>query len=201
MHYLRKSLICAAMVVSFGASPMVGAQDSIEVEIPEGSVLSDGQLSKEELAHYAIVGQRQLVYLTEKAMEQYSSELLDEEPNMPAAWMLMMDGETVKRINIDSQVGDAPAQVRILMYRAALKSVARRGKINAVAILYTGKVKEGSNEEALVIEHEHRLGISGNKVIPYDLDKGKVNYSDAVTSEKPFQLFYDGKPNSGAIQG
>ena len=110
---------------------------------------------------------------------------------MPAAWMLLDDGETVKRINIDGQTEQAPANVRILMYRAALKSIARRGKINAAVILYTGKVKEGEQAAALVIEHEHRLGISGNKIIPYTIEDGNVKYSQAVTKEKPFQMFYD----------
>ena len=79
------------------------------------------------------------------------------------------------------------------MYRAALKSVARRGKIHAAAILYTGKLREGSDDEALVVEYEHRLGIAGNKVIPYLIENGKVAYSEPVTSEKPFQIFYDSK--------
>src|SRR5699024_9267105 len=115
-----------------------------------------------------------LVYLIKEATDAYTGTLTDGKPNMPAAWMLMDDGTTVKRIDIDDQAGNAPAQVRILMYRAALKSIARRGKILAAAILYTGKVSKDSDEEALVIEHEHRLGISGNKIIPYEVNGGKV---------------------------
>src|SRR5699024_4811959 len=102
----------------------------------------------------------------------YTSTLADAEPNMPSAWMLLEDGKSTKRISLDEQAADAPAQIRILMYRAALKSVAQRGKIHAAAILYTGRLKEGSDEQALVIEYEHRLGISGNKVIPYKVTDG-----------------------------
>lgn len=201
MTYLKKSLLNAAFFSLFLAAPVASAEEAITVKVPENSVISDGKLTKEELAQYAIVGQRQIVYLTEKATEQYSEELTDSTPNMPQAWMLLDDGTTVKRIDLDSQAGNAPAQVRILMYRAALKSIARRGKINAAAILYTGKVEEGSDKQALVIEHEHRLGISGNKVIPYEVHGGKVSYSQPVTSTKPFQMFYDSKDNAPGIQG
>lgn len=193
MAYLKKSLLNATLLSVFLAAPLVSAEEALTAEVPENSVISDGKLTKEELAQYAVVGQRQIVYLTEKATRKYSDELTDAKPNMPEAWMLLDDGTTIKRISLDAQAGDAPAQVRILMYRAALKSIARRGKINAAAILYTGKVEEGSDKEALVIEHEHRLGISGNKVIPYKVDGDKVIYSQAVTSKKPFQMFYDNK--------
>ncbi|KAA1175100.1 hypothetical protein FWJ25_06960 [Marinobacter salinexigens] len=196
MANLKASFICATFMTALGFSSIAVAEDSIAVKVPENSVISDGKLTKEELAQYAVAGQQQLVHLIEEATKQYSETLTDDTPNMPAAWMLMDDGETVKRINIDDQAGEAPAQLRILMYRAALKSIARRGKVNAAAILYTGKVNEGSDEQALVIEHEHRLGISGNKVIPYEVKGGTVSYSRAVNSEKPFQMFYDEKPGA-----
>lgn len=196
MANLKTSLISATLIATLGFSSVAFAEDSIAVEIPENSAISDGKLTREELAQYAVAGQQQLVHLIEEATKQYKETLTDGKPDMPAAWMLMDDGETVKRINIDDQAGEAPAQLRILMYRAALKSIARRGKVNAAAILYTGKVSEGSDEQALVIEHEHRLGISGNKVIPYEVKGGAVNYSKAINSEKPFQMFYDEQPGT-----
>lgn len=202
MTRLNKSLVNMALTATLLASPLAFSEEKqLAVEIPENSVLSDGVLTKEELARYAIVGQQQLVRLTEKATEEYAQELTDQNATMPAAWMLLDDGETIKRINIDEQADQAPAQMRILMYRAALKSIARRGKINAAVILYTGKVKEGEDAEALVIEHEHRLGISGNKVVPFHLEGGEVTFSKAVTREKPFQLFYDDKTQAPAHQG
>ncbi|MDV3503566.1 hypothetical protein [Marinobacter sp. M-5] len=181
----------ALAAVNFLPLSVAAEEEQIEVQIPENSVLSDGKLSSEELARYAIVGQEQLVRLTEKATQEYTVGLQENDSTMPAAWMLLNDGETIKRINIDGQTGQTPASVRILMYRAALKSIARRGKINAAVILYTGKVKEGEKAEALVIEHEHRLGIAGNKIIPYTIEDGKVFYSQSVTKEKPFEMFYD----------
>lgn len=191
MSYLRKILPKFLLVGMLIFTSSSYPQEQIKVEIPEDSAIADGKLTKEELAKYAVVGQRQLVHLIEKATEQYSASIENPAPNMPAAWMLMDDGETVKRIDLDGQVEGSPAQVRILVYRAALKSIARRGKINAAAILYTGKVDEASSSEALVIEHEHRLGISGNKVIPFEVVEGKVKYSAPVTREKPYQIFYD----------
>ncbi|AZT84055.1 hypothetical protein EHN06_11185 [Marinobacter sp. NP-4(2019)] len=202
MPSLNKSLVNLALTATILISPMAFSQENqLAVEIPENSVLSDGMLTREELARFAVIGQQQLVKLTEKATEEYTSELIDGDTNMPAAWMLLDDGETIKRINIDDQAEQAPAQMRILMYRAALKSIARRGKINAAVILYTGKVKEGEEAEVLVIEHEHRLGISANKVVPFRLDGGEVSFLQAVTREKPFQMFYDDKHESPAHQG
>ncbi|MEQ9546472.1 MAG: hypothetical protein RIK85_10750 [Marinobacter sp.] len=202
MTSLNKSLVNLALTAALLTSPFALSQENqVAVEIPANSVLSDGVLTKEELARYAIVGQQQLVRLTEKATEEYADELTDQTSNMPAAWMLLDDGETIKRINIDDHADQAPAQMRILMYRAALKSIARRGKINAAVILYAGKVEEGESAEALVIEHEHRLGISGNKVVPFHLEGGEVSFSKAVTTEKPFQLFYDDKAQAPAHQG
>lgn len=187
MPYLGKSLLSALLLTSVVATPLAGAQES-----PSGELSEQQETAiKQELAKYAVVGQQQILHLTEQATEDYTSTLADAEPNMPSAWMLLEDGESTKRISLDEQAADAPAQIRILMYRAALKSVAQRGKIHAAAILYTGRFKEGSDEQALVIEYEHRLGISGNKVIPYKVTDGSVTYSEPVTSEKPFQIFYD----------
>lgn len=201
MLRFNKPMLSVALTAMLIMPTFAAAQEGqIAVEIPENSVLSDGQLSKEELARYAVIGQKQLVKLTEKATEEYTELLQDGDENMPAAWMLLDDGETIKRINIDDQAQQAPASVRILMYRAALKSIARRGKINAAVILYTGKVKEGETTEALVIEHEHRLGISGNKVVPYTVEGGEVSYLAPVTENKPFQMFYDDRAEAPTNQ-
>lgn len=199
MQKAHRSLISALGLSLLLTTGQVNAQEaSAEAGGQEGAPKVTEEQVKQELSKWAIIGQKQIVYLTEKAVDQYESTLLDNKPNMPGAWMLMKDGKTVKHISIDEQAGGAPAQVRILMYRAALKSIARRNEITAAVILYTGRVSEDSDEQALVIEHEHRLGISGNKVIPYELKDGKVLYGKAVTSEKPFQLFYDNKADAAA---
>jgi len=192
MPYLGKSLLNALLLTAFFVVPAASAEGAPPAELTE----DEETAIKLEFSKYAVLGQRQIVYLTKQATEEYSDTLTDSNPNMPSAWMLLEDGTTIKRINIDDQAAGAPAQIRILMYRAALKSVARRGKIHAAAILYTGKLREGSDDEALVVEYEHRLGIAGNKVIPYKVENGKVAYSEPVASEKPFQIFYDSKPDT-----
>ncbi|PPI84766.1 hypothetical protein KEHDKFFH_08690 [Marinobacter maroccanus] len=196
MSDLKKTFSNALLVGALVFASTVHSQEQVAVEIPEDSAIADGKLTKKELAKYAVVGQRQLVHLIKKATDQYSALIEGTTPNLPAAWMLMDDGDTVKRVNLDGQIEGSPAQVRILVYRAALKSIARRGKINAAAILYTGKLDDTGSSEALVIEHEHRLGISGNKVIPFEVEDGKVKYSDPVTRKKPYQIFYDEEAES-----
>ena len=189
MPYLGKSLLNAMLLTAFAFAPILSAEEAPGAEMSEEQEMA----IKRELSKYAVLGQQQILHLTKQATDEYSDTLTDSDPNMPAAWMLLEDGTTIKRIDLDGQAENAPAQIRILMYRAALKSVARRGKIHAAAILYTGKLREGSDDEALVVEYEHRLGIAGNKVIPYQIENRKVAYSEPVTSEKPFQIFYDSK--------
>lgn len=192
MPYLGKPLLRALLLIFTIGVPMASAQTE-----PSGKLTEEQETAiKKELSKYAVLGQQQVLYLSKHATDEYAETLTDSKPNMPAAWMLLDDGKTIKRINIDEQAQDAPAQIRILMYRAALKSVAQRGKIHGSVILYTGKIKEGSDAEALVIEFEHRLGISGNKVIPYQVENGKVTYSEPVTSEKPFQIFHESKSDA-----
>lgn len=189
MPYLGKPLLKALLLISFFAVPVASAEQAPSDELSEEQEMA----IKRELSKYAVLGQQQILHLTKRATDEYSDALTDSKPNMPSAWMLLDDGTTIKRINLDGQAEGAPAQIRILMYRAALKSVARRGKIHAAVILYTGKLNEGSDDEALVVEFEHRLGISGTKVVPYQVENGKVAYSDPVANEKPFQIFYDSK--------
>ncbi|MFV8571069.1 hypothetical protein ACNQ6O_07645 [Marinobacter sp. SBS5] len=174
----------------------LGASVSLAQGLPESGPLADGKISEEELAGILVTAQNQLIRLSDAATSDYQSVILNAEPNMPAAWMLMKDGETVKRLNLDRQVEGMPATAKIAVYRAAFKSVARKGEINAAAILYTGRLNEGSDTEVLVIEHEHRLGVSGNKVIGYEVEGGDIAWAKPVTQQKPFQWFYDAKDDA-----
>tara|TARA_Y100001973_G_C5165878_1_gene316116 strand:+ start:439 stop:1017 length:579 start_codon:yes stop_codon:yes gene_type:complete len=171
----------------------LGATHSLAEGLPQDGPLSDGKISEDELGVVLVSAQQQLIRLSEAATEEYQSTILDANPNMPAAWMLMKDGETVKRINIDGQAEGIPASARIKMYRAAIKSIAQRGHISAAAILYTGRVNEHSDTQALVIEHEHRLGVSSNKVIGYEIRNGAISWAEPVSQEKPFEWFYQSK--------
>lgn len=188
MYRFRKQAIAAAFGVSIfisGGSMAQGLQQS--------GPLADGKITEEEIGMFIVGAQQQLIHLSDTATKEYNETILGSGGTMPAAWMLMKDGETVKRINIDGQADGMPAAAQLKMYRAAIKSIARRGQINAAAILYTGRISETSDTEVLVIEHEHRLGVSSNKVIGYQVRNGSISWAEPVSQEKPFEWFYDGK--------
>lgn len=200
LHILR---FCSlTLLTSFLlAAPSVQAEQSVEVEIPENSVLSDGVIDKKEMAHYLVIANKQLSYLAERATEEYQKKLEEKASTMPSGWMLMKDGVTVKELKLDESAEGAPPQARVLMFRAALKSIARRGQINAAAILYAGQMSSDNPQKILVIEHEHRLGISGSKLIPFEKQGKNISYSQSLTKEKPFQMFYDDKSAAPSISG
>ena len=176
----------------FGFLP-VQAQETIGVKIPENSVISDGVLTREEVARYVVVAKAQLEYLTEHAAEKYEDELIVKSAPIPRAWMLMKDGKTVKELKLDKSGEDAPANIKVVMFRAALKSVARNGQINAATILFAGQMSADNPQKVLVMEHEHRLGISASKFIPYKAEGDAPQFGEPEVKDKPFQMFYDDK--------
>ncbi|MBW7470002.1 hypothetical protein [Marinobacter sp. F4218] len=203
MQLFSRAKITATLlsgVITLGSGVSLAQEETVEVKIPKNSVLSDGVISKKEMAKYLVIGNKQLAYLARNATEEYAPELEGKGQAMPSAWMLMSDGITVKKVSLDESADGAPPQIRIAMFRAALKSIARRGKINAAVIVYAGKLSEDNPQEVLVLEHEHRLGISATKIVPFEIDGGNVKYAEPVTNNKPFQMFYDDKgqaPSTG----
>ena len=185
----HRALVAAFTLTSLWSLPASGQDVAFDP-------LADGQLTDEELGVVVASAQQQLIGLTEKATEAYQEEITDDQPNMPAAWLLMKDGKTVKRINIDGQAQGIPASGRIKMYRAAIKAVAQGGAINAAMILYTGRINEDSDTQALVIEHEHRLGVSANKVVGYEVQSGQILWGEPVTQSKPYEWFYTEKDSN-----
>ncbi|HLV76426.1 MAG TPA: hypothetical protein VKY53_00685 [Marinobacter sp.] len=161
--------------------------------LPKDGPLSDGKISEDELVSILATAQNQLLRLSSHAVDEYQPVLEAPGADDPAAWMLMRDGQTVKRLNLGASAGGVPAEVRLIMYRAALKSIARKGEINAGMILYTGRLNETSDTEVLVLEHEHRLGVSSNQVIPYESEGGQLLWGTPVNQDKPYEWFYDGK--------
>jgi len=179
-YYVRKFVF--GVVISaglFGVSPVAVSAESEEV--------------KKQMAVAVAQAKAQLVHLMSQSTEEYQSRLLKSEDPSPAAWMLMKDGDTVKKINMGSAAVDAPKSIKLMMYRAAIKSVAQRKQILAAAILYSGQLSEGNRATALVIEHEHMVGVSGHKVVGYEVSDGKVLWGEPVGHKKPFEWFYDGK--------
>jgi|GEM_PF-341632 hypothetical protein len=200
MLYSFKVLLFSITISSMLTIGLTHAQQSeeetVDIKIPENSVLSDGVIDKKEMAKYLVIANKQLAYLAERATTEYQARIGRSDSPMPSGWMLMKDGVTVKELKLDESAKGAPPHIRVVMFRAALKSIARRGQINAAAVLYAGQLSDENPQKVLVLEHEHRLGISGNKFIPYKVSGEKIVYSEAITKEKPFQIFYDSKANA-----
>jgi hypothetical protein len=190
-----RALIVFFFVLSFLLAGLSQAEEgrdqSIEVRIPENSVLSDGVIDKKEMASYLVVANKQLVYLAENATSEYAKRIDGSKTSMPSGWMLMKDGVTIKELKLDATGEGAPPEARIMMFRAAMKAIARRGQINAGAIVYAGQVSKENSQKVLAIEHEHRLGISATKLIPVEVKDQNLAFGEPVTQDKPFQFFYD----------
>ncbi len=195
MYQSSKALTLPIILMSFLLTGLSQAQEpedqKIEVKIPENSVLSDGVIDKAEMARYLVVANKQLAYLAENATSEYAERIDGSKTSMPSGWMLMKDGVTVKELKLDGSAEGAPPEALIVMFRAAMKAIARRGQINAGAIVYAGQVSKENPQKVLAIEHEHRLGISATKLIPVEVHGDKLAFGQALTQDKPFQFFYD----------
>ncbi|GAA0839645.1 hypothetical protein GCM10009113_03410 [Marinobacter szutsaonensis] len=195
-----KPIFLSALLALISASPAVLAQDGSDAEIPDRNALSDGKLTSDEIKQYAALAAKHMQKLTAVAREEVGEELKQSGVVIPAAWMMMNDGE-VKRVRLGESGEQAAATMKVLMFRAALKSLARHGKILATAIVYAGTVEEGENTRVLAIEHEHRLGLSGLQVVPYRFEQGNLSFGKPNTQKKPYELFYDGRETEGEEQG
>ncbi|WP_372985149.1 hypothetical protein [Marinobacter sp.] len=195
-----KPFFLSALLALISASPAVLAQDESDAEIPDRNALSDGKLTSDEIKQYAGLAAKHMQKLTAVAREEVGEELKQSGVVIPAAWMMMNDGE-VKRVRLGESGEQAAATMKVLMFRAALKSLARHGKILATAIVYAGTVEEGDNTRVLAIEHEHRLGLSGLQVVPYRFEQGNLSFGKPNTQKKPYELFYDGRDTEGEVQG
>ncbi|OZC37194.1 hypothetical protein B9Q17_03495 [Marinobacter vinifirmus] len=159
----------------------------------EDHVLADGKLTAEELSLVVRQAQGDLKAMTEASIAQVKDELESSGVFEPNAWMLMKNGE-LKKIQLGEDAKGAPPEIKVLMYRASLKSVARHGRIDAGLVAYPGTIeKNGMKRRVVAIEHEHRLGVSGIKLVPVTLNSGTAEFRAAVSQDKSFEFFYDGK--------
>jgi len=189
MHKLRKLNLAFALTLTALATATVSAQ---ETEY-EDHVLSDGKLSVEELSLLVRQAQEDLKALTEASIAQVRGELEATGVFEPNAWMLMKDGE-LKKIQPGEDAQGAPGDIKVLMYRASLKSIARHGRIDAGLVAYPGTIEiDGQKQRVVAVEHEHRLGVSGIKLIPVSLTSGNAEFKAALSQDKSFEIFYDGK--------
>ncbi|AXS82053.1 hypothetical protein [Marinobacter sp. Arc7-DN-1] len=187
-----KPFFLSTLLILAAVSPAVAAPTGADEDIPDRNALADGQLTSDEIKKYAGLAAKHIQTLTAVARDEVGGELEQSGVVIPAAWMMMNDGE-VKRVRLGESGEKAAATMKVLMFRAALKSLARHGKILATAIVYAGTVEEGENTRVLAIEHEHRLGLSGLQVVPYRFDQGDLSFGQPSTQKKPYELFYDGR--------
>ncbi|MEP1582699.1 MAG: hypothetical protein ABJK18_09150, partial [Marinobacter sp.] len=159
-------------------------------------VLSDGKLDDKDLAAVVAVAQRHLREMTDQVVNQAGDELEEAGIFRPMAFMVMKS-DKVQQMRLEEEAEQAPGNVKVLMYRAGLKAIARRGEIHAAVIAYPGSVeKNGETIRAMALEHEHRLGVSGIKLIPVRLEDGEASFGEPMSQDKPFQIFYDAKKES-----
>lgn len=187
-----KPIFLSVLILLASASQAALAQDRVEEDIPDRNALADGKLTSDEIKQYAGLAAKHMQKLTAVARDEVGVELKQSGIVIPSAWMMMNDGE-VKRVRLGESGEKAAATMKVLMFRAALKSLARHGKILATAIVYSGKVDEGEDTRVLAIEHEHRLGLSGLQVVPYRFEQGELSFGTPNTQKKPYELFYDGR--------
>lgn len=182
-----------AMIAGFALSTAALAQDAID---REDHVLSDGKLDDKDLAAVVAVAQRHLREMTDQVVNQAGDELEEAGIFRPMAFMVMKS-DKVQQMRLEEEAEQAPGNVKVLMYRAGLKAIARRGEIHAAVIAYPGSVeKNGETIRAMALEHEHRLGVSGIKLIPVRLEDGEASFGEPMSQDKPFQIFYDAKKES-----
>ncbi|RMJ06190.1 hypothetical protein DOQ08_00875 [Marinobacter litoralis] len=190
-----KTLLLLMLTVVLVTVPVTFTQAEEELPIPDRNALSDGKLTEEEIKQYATLAAVHVQKLTTVAREEVGAELEQSGIVIPSAWMMMNDGE-VKRVKLGETGDKASATIKVLMYRAALKSLARHGKILGTAIVYAGNLDGEDDIRVLAVEHEHRLGISGLQIVPYRFQQGELSFGDAQSQKKPYELFYDGATES-----
>jgi len=187
--------IVLAMIAGCAISTAALAQDAID---REDHVLSDGKLDDKDLAAVVAVAQEHLNQMTDAAIKKASAELEEAGIFRPMAFMIMKS-DAVQQMRLGEEAEGAPGQIKVVMYRAGLKSIARRGEIHSAIIAYPGNVeKNGENIRVMVLEHEHRLGVSGIKLVPVKLENGESSFGEPMSQEKPFSIFYDGKNDKGS---
>lgn len=159
-------------------------------------ILSDGELTNEELAIVVLRAKDDLTSLLEKAVAEVEVDVEESGIFSPRAWMLMKD-QGLKEVTLSGQAESAPADIQVHMFRSSLRSVARHDRIDAALIVYPGSInKDGETQRVVAVEHEHRLGVSGLKLIPLNLKDGDASFGAPISQKKPFAFFYDGERGS-----
>ena len=164
---------------------------SQEQQVRKSGVLSDGALTKEELAAAMLTAEQDLRALLKMAVDEVQVDVESTGFFAPRAWMQMKD-RSIKEVRLIEEAEAAPPKIKLQLFEASLRSVARHNKIDAALIVYPGTIKQDGNERRVVaVEHEHRLGVAGIKLIPLQLENGNAQFGNPLSQKKPFKIFYD----------
>jgi|SRR5690554_2589273 len=190
MNGFKTYTLAVSLMLSMLAGPLALAQTG---QPSEDHVLADGELTNEELAIVLLTAEKDLNSLLEKAIASIEKDIEAAGVFSPRAWMVMKDKE-IKEVAFADDASQAPPEMKLHMIRVSLKSLARHDGIDSALIVYPGTMqKDDESQRVVVVEHEHRLGVSGTKLIPLELSGGKVSFGGALSQKKPFQIFYDKK--------
>ncbi|WP_288371520.1 hypothetical protein [uncultured Marinobacter sp.] len=190
MPRFKTYTFAASLIVSMMSGPFAMAQNA---PVYEDHVLADGELTTEELAIVLLTAEKDLTALLEEAVVNVKADVESAGVFGPRAWMVMKDKE-IKEVKLADDAAAAPPKIQLHMIRVSLKSLARHNSIDAMLIVYPSTMtKNGSYHRVVALEHEHRLGVSGIKLIPLELSGGEVSFGAPLSQEKPFQIFYDRK--------
>lgn len=138
-----------------------------------------------------------------KFEQEKIDKLLKEKGAFAPFGAFMLVDERLKELDLgkNEQVLKAPAEIQIAIYRQALRALARHDTLFAGAVFYTTLKDKDPNQRLLVMEFEHKLGVSGMRVTPYEIEKdGKVLLGQPKDLKKPFEFFYDDKSTKKAAQ-
>ena len=152
----------------------------------------ENKLSPKALAK---VAQIQLDKLSKYAMGLVKPQLEKKGTFQPVAAMVYRDGR-INQLEIKSD--KVPPIDKIRMYRIALRSLARHYKIDASIVIFSAEKNKNSKDKVIIMNYEHRFGVSGSRVIGYRFQNGKLLTSKPKDSAKPFFVFYDQNKVKGA---
>ncbi len=186
-RYARRLAGILVLILGLG-SPALQADSSGDRINP----LEDGRLTREELDIIKKSVAGDLTRLQETLLAAMVKDLEDDGLAAPAAVMMMNDKD-IKNVTIPEAEKIGSARVAIEAYRAGLRSVARHGQIMGAVIGYTVEVNGDRDEFAILTEYEHRLGVSGKRLIPYRVREGQLELGKGQDTGKSFYIFHDEK--------
>lgn len=155
----------------------------------DGKTLKKGQkmehvVSAKQLANIA---RYQLEHLVAYVITKVKPQLLKKGTFGPMGAMVYRDG------HINNIVIKNPMSVedKVKLYRLALRSLARHNKIDASVVVFCAEDKKGSNKHYIFMNYEHRFGVSGTRIIGYEIVNGKLKMTQPKDIQKPFYVFFD----------